>query len=76
MVTEVEDLIMVVVETSIVYEVVNVVIEIAVDILLDDVGLMVDSKGLVTSEVETSVVPWLFIKEGRIVVLSRAEVVD
>ena len=57
MVTEVEDLIMVVVKTSIVYGVVNVVIEIAVEIRLCDVGLMVDSKGVVMLVVETSVVP-------------------
>ena len=76
MVTEVEDLIMAVVKTSIVDGVVNVVIEIAVEMLLGVMGLMVDSKDVVMPVVETPVVPWLFNEEGRIVVLSGAVFVD
>ena len=76
LVTEVEDLIMAVVKTSIVDGVVNVVIEIAVEMLLGVMGLMVDSKDVVMPVVETPVVPWLFNEEGRIVVLSGAVFVD
>ena len=76
MVPKVEDLIMVVVKTSIVDGVVNVVIEIAVEILFGTVGWMVDCKGVVMPVVETSVVPSLFNEEGRIVVLSGTVAVD
>ena len=53
-----------------------VVVEIAVEILLGTVGLMVDSKDVVMPVVETSVVPSLFNDEGRIVVLSGTVAVD
>ena len=67
---------MVVVETSIIDEEVIVVIEIEVEMLLAAVGLMVDSKGVVMSVLDTTVVPWPFNEEGRIVVLSGVVVVD
>ena len=67
---------MVVVKTSIVGGVVNMVIEIAVEMLSGAEGLIVDSKGVVMSVVETSVAPWVFNEEGRIVELSGAVVVD
>ena len=73
---EVEDFIIVVVKTSIIDGVVTVIIDIAVETLLGAEVLMVESKGVVMPVVETSVVPWLFHEEGRIVVLSGAVVVD
>ena len=77
MFTEVEALIMGLVEkTSIVDGVVNVVFEITVKMQSGVVGSMVDSEGVVMPVVGTSVVPWPFNEEGRIVVLSGVVVVD
>ena len=73
---EVEDFIIVVVKTSIIDGVVTVIIDIAVEMLLGAVVLMVDSKGVVIPVVENSVVSRPFHEEGRIAVLSGAVVVD
>lgn len=75
-VSEVEDLIMVVVETCVVDVVNNVVFGTTVEVRLGLMGMMVDTKGVVMTVVETSVVSWLFKEEGIIVVSPGAVVVS